>query len=294
MGFCGLDDSMDPQLALLLSTKYTWIEWGVLFRPDLEGTPRYASADHVKKLCAVNMDCGSPMRLAGHLCGQRCQEVIDGDWSFVEELSTLGFGRVQVNATKANFVTVLPEKMAEYISNLRACMAAVPQVEWIIQRNEETTPIWSALSVDPPSNMSFLFDASCGLGVFSSTFPPVPTDPYIPCGYAGGIGASNVAMVLDGVAEAAGGKPCWIDMESSLREAVTDKNVSFRFFLGFLFIYFYLCSRFYTYNYILYMFKMIIISKYYDSVIGFGQRLFQCYQDFCVHPSWCGEGDASH
>jgi hypothetical protein len=33
MGFCGADDSVDPTLLQLLSTKYSWIEWGVLFRP---------------------------------------------------------------------------------------------------------------------------------------------------------------------------------------------------------------------------------------------------------------------
>lgn len=145
----------------------------------------------------------------------------------MEELATLGFGRVQINATKANAVAVDSVKVAEYVTNLRTCMAAVPQVEWIIQRNDETFPIWSQLSQDPPSNMSFLFDASCGLGVFSSDFQPPPSNPYIPCGYAGGIGPSNVSMVLNGVADAADGKPVWIDMESSLREAVTDKEVSF-------------------------------------------------------------------
>lgn len=134
---------------------------------------------------------------------------------------------MQINATRANAVEVSTERLAEYVRNLRACMAAVPEVEWIIQRNDETEPICSALSQEPPGNMSFLFDASCGLGVFSSVFPPPPSDPYIPCGYAGGIGPSNVAMVLDGIAEAANGKPVWIDMESSLREAVTDKEVDF-------------------------------------------------------------------
>lgn len=226
MGFCGLDDSCDPQLALLLSTKYPWIEWGILFRPDLEGTPRYATEGYVKRLSIINKESGSPMRLAGHLCGQRCQEVIEGNWSFVEELSSLGFGRVQINATKANKVTADIDKMPEYVSNLRACMAAVPGVEWIIQRNEETAPLWTALSTEPPGNMSFLFDASCGLGIFSAEFPPPPSDPYIPSGYAGGIGPKNIGMVLSSVAQASGGKPVWIDMESSLREAVTDKDVS--------------------------------------------------------------------
>jgi len=40
MGFCGADDSCQPEMLQLLSTHYPWIEWGVLFRPDLEGTAR--------------------------------------------------------------------------------------------------------------------------------------------------------------------------------------------------------------------------------------------------------------
>ena len=106
MGFCGVDDTVAPELLQLLSVHYTFIEWGVLFRPDTEGTARYASMDWVRKLSKVNQDTGGLMRLAGHLCGSRCEQVLDGDSSFVQELKELGFGRVQVNATAAvkNFV----------------------------------------------------------------------------------------------------------------------------------------------------------------------------------------------
>ena len=42
---------------------------------------------------------------------------------------------------------------------LRASMQAVPDVEWIVQRNEETRPLWEGLvgdsSVTPPNNMRF-------------------------------------------------------------------------------------------------------------------------------------------
>ena len=41
MGFCGVDDSVSPHLLHLLSAAYPWIEWGILFRSDLEGQPRY-------------------------------------------------------------------------------------------------------------------------------------------------------------------------------------------------------------------------------------------------------------
>lgn len=37
MGFCGCDDSVNPELLQILSIHYSWIEWGILFRPDLEG-----------------------------------------------------------------------------------------------------------------------------------------------------------------------------------------------------------------------------------------------------------------
>ena len=73
MGFCGADDSVNPEHMQLLSIHYPWIEWGVLFRPDLEGTPRYATWSWVNKLCKINTDTGGMMRLAGHLCGSRCQ-----------------------------------------------------------------------------------------------------------------------------------------------------------------------------------------------------------------------------
>ena len=50
------------RLLQVLSAKYSWIEWGVLFRPDLEGTARYASMQWVEELAEVNRENGSIMR----------------------------------------------------------------------------------------------------------------------------------------------------------------------------------------------------------------------------------------
>jgi hypothetical protein len=209
---------------------------------DLEGTPRYATWAWVNQLSNVNKETGSIMRLAGHLCGSRCQEVIprrpqpicshntsqvlDGDFRFVSELHKLGFNRVQVNATKANAVDVDPAQLSTYAQQLRASIESVPEVEWIFQLNEETRPLWNLISADEiPSNMSVLFDASCGLGVVATTFTPPLTNPDVLCGYAGGFAPNNIAALLDLLIDAAGGKPVWVDMESSLRVAVSDKHV---------------------------------------------------------------------
>ncbi len=253
-GFCGVDDSVNAEHLQLLSIHYPWIEWGILCRPDLEGTPRYPTWNWVTKLCKINADTGGMMRLAGHLCSTRCQEVLDGNFAFVKELSAKGFGRVQVNATAANNVKVDRDNLAQIAANLKSCIDSVPEVEWIFQLNDETKAIWEefcslctnsssgpksprsrALSLQMPEgstssipiNVSCLYDASCGTGKViegdSMSEPLSVGTQDIPCGYAGGISPDNVLEVLTNVAKAASGKSVWIDMESSLRIIVSDK-----------------------------------------------------------------------
>ena len=94
LGFCGADDSCEPLLLQALSLRYPYVEWGVLFRPDKEGTPRYASPACLARLAAAAAASGGAMRLAGHLCGARAQEVLRGDATFVARLRALGFARV--------------------------------------------------------------------------------------------------------------------------------------------------------------------------------------------------------
>ena len=225
LGFCGADDSVPPGLLQVLSSDCPKIEWGVLFRPDKEATPRYASMAWVHELARINKESSSAMKLAAHLCGSRCQEVLEGDFQFVQNLSQLGFGRVQINATAANNVQVAQDRLTDYAENLRSCMFGVPTVEWIFQLNDETRGIWNALCTQElPLNVNVLFDASCGLGVLATEYPaPLSTPREVPSGYAGGIGPDNISNVLRSVAHAAQGKPVWIDMESSLRENASDK-----------------------------------------------------------------------
>jgi hypothetical protein len=171
MGFCGVDESIDPKLLQLLSNHYPWVEWGILFRPDLEGAPRYPRPNWLQKLSDSAKSSGSRMNLAGHLCGSRCQEILQGDFRFVSSLENLGFKRIQINATAANNVLIKLTDIDEYVNNIRKCMLAVPTVEWIVQCNEETRCIvYQPLLADPPHNMSILFDASCGLGVPMTEF----------------------------------------------------------------------------------------------------------------------------
>jgi len=238
LGFCGADDSIDPNLLGLICQSYPFVEFGVLFRPDKEGTPRYASPSWVSKLGEVIAKTNAhttTMRLAAHLCGTRVNEVLDGNVEFLKSLNGV-FGRCQINATAVNGVDT--SNLAASVPNLLQVFEQFPDIEFIIQKNEETAPIWEGIldccATDDsfPSNVTFLLDESKGTGLFaggdwSSAIPTTyPRDKKI--GFAGGIGPANVTEVLQGLTSSnniSTNAGFWIDMESSLRSSKNGEDV---------------------------------------------------------------------
>jgi phosphoribosylanthranilate isomerase len=218
VGFCGVDETFsleDDQ-----DGKHDWpkfIEWGVLFRPEKEGAPRFPRREWVEQF----VQSRKALNLAGHLCSSRCEQVLnEGDFTFVKDLhENLGFNRFQLNATKANGVQseLLGEKQ---VQNLIKIANEIPTAEFIIQRNEETRPLWMGmekLEGNPPENISYLFDASVGRGVVVDKFerPKLESAKY---GYAGGIKPENVETVVRNIApNVPASTRVWIDMESGLR-----------------------------------------------------------------------------
>jgi len=228
LGFCGADDSVEPTLLAAISAQHPWVEWGVLFREDRRGMPRYASQKWLEQLGQVNAK--RTMRLAGHLCSGRVDEILRGDTSFVSWLhDEVGFQRVQINATAANGSDVeafASEAGAEAcVAALRSACEAVPHVEFIVQRNKETRPLWERLVQEPPANLSMLFDDSMGLGVSTTSWPaPPPSGSALRFGYAGGLSPSNLAHQLSLIEATAPGRSLWVDMETSLRTVLKDDS----------------------------------------------------------------------
>jgi len=219
MGFCGVDDSVDVELLELLSSRYDWIEWGILFREDLQGSPRYASQKWIENLVDLNNKMENRMNLAAHLCMDKCQDVLNGDATFVHKLVSYGFRRIQINATLANGVVF----NVSHVQLLRNVILSVPDIEFILQWNSETEPLFQDFLVSPPKNVSILFDTSCGKGVTISVFPMPFTDIGIHCGYAGGISEKNISDVLSAASNVVKNDSFWVDMESSLRVITVEK-----------------------------------------------------------------------
>ena len=227
VGFCGIDDSVDVDGLLAISARAPWVEWGILFRPDTAGTPRYASSEWLTSLSVANAasaDGDRPLRLAGHLCGDRVVELLRGDADFVTSThAALGVRRFQINATAVNGVD--PSLVnAAAAALLRATVAACPAVEFIMQRNEETRALWEPFLSETPPNVSFLFDESKGRGTLSASYPCPPNGTLV--GFAGGLGPANLGAQLAAmrVAVAPRGEAIWVDMESSLREIVVSSD----------------------------------------------------------------------
>jgi hypothetical protein len=224
LGFCGADDSVHPNMLILLAHAYPFVEFGILFRPDQEGRPRYASSEWVQRLVSQKAilsqhDCH--MKLAAHLCSTRVTDLLSGDDSFVKDLKTWGFTRIQINATQVNGVDT--SNLQDFVPTLLNIAQKYPSLEFIIQRNDETKALWQGiLDVDCiPSNISMLMDESKGTGMLcvDKWDSPSPLDrcSYISVGYAGGIGPDNIHTILDKLQVTTAGHATWIDMESKLR-----------------------------------------------------------------------------
>ena len=61
------------------------------------------------------------MNVAGHLCGDRCQQLLDGDFAFISVLQSLGIRRIQINATVANAVIIDELKFPSYRESESIC-----------------------------------------------------------------------------------------------------------------------------------------------------------------------------
>lgn len=224
VGFCGLDDSAVLEDVVAISTSCPWVEWGVLLNPARQGEPRYASPSTLERISALAR--GRQIRLAAHLCGQDCLKAVAGDAAHVARLrQQTGCQRMQINPTAANLSGNWEAGSAA--RGLRAVAAAMPETEFILQVNAETSSLFQALfqapdSAELPRNLAVLFDPSCGLGVVPDARPP--PIPGVHCGYAGGMKPENIAEQLGAVADAVGeqSESVWIDMESGVRSVLPD------------------------------------------------------------------------
>jgi hypothetical protein len=85
------------------------------------------------------------MKVAAHLCEYYVNDVLNGDKAdtFLSQLTAWSFRRVQINATVVYGVDT--SRLAESVPNVLVLIKRHPQLEFILQKNAETRPMWEGL-----------------------------------------------------------------------------------------------------------------------------------------------------
>lgn len=200
--FTGADNSIEPIALANISERYPEVEWGILFSPKHQYSPRFPSDGWIKRL--LNYD----LKLSAHLCGGWVRNLVDeGRFSWADRYGDSRFGRVQLNFHAE------PIQFYGLFNLLEADEIAIPIILQCDGAHDETIKkLWTEYTDICP-----LFDTSGGAGILPNRWPQAWKDTT--CGYAGGLGPENVASELDKIRLAAGDQPFWIDMERRVRSA---------------------------------------------------------------------------
>lgn len=203
--FTGVDDACDLDHLLVLSRTYPFLEWGVLLKPPYSREPRAGRYPSLARLQSVaRLARQRSAQFALHACKDSVLEILDGQGPAAELAQS--FRRVQLNDRLGQ----------EHVAALRALLQRQPETVFITQHNTDNFNLWPHLCDLP--NYAVLFDRSLGRGVVPAVWPcPLMPGPRIVCGYAGGLGASNLEEQLVKIERATRDETFWIDMESSLR-----------------------------------------------------------------------------
>ena len=179
IGVCGVDDSTDLTDVIRTQEQFPFLEFGVLFRQQLRGTPRYPSEEKLNEIFTLGQKRVEEKQIwnfCGHLCGRDMRNILAADPKGHELLDLLvksGFKRVQFNPTKNNGVEIDVTVLDFYHQNLRTTFEKYNgKLHFILQCNDETEFLWQEFLERPPENVVCLMDESKGLGIKPDKRPP--------------------------------------------------------------------------------------------------------------------------
>lgn len=193
----GINSHIPLRNLVAISEKFSYVEWGVLYNPELEGSHRHPTIDWINYVLNNKPEY---MRVSVHLCRR-------GRLNFIESISNQPLfknaNRIQFNIPRYGFDKFL--KKEYYNSNLPEYAKNNPVI------------LAGHISSTLPENVMCLFDHSGGDGKVSTTYDsPLYRDK--PTGYCGGISSSNVYIQLPLIEKAAGNVEVWLDSETGVME----------------------------------------------------------------------------
>lgn len=201
--FTGADDSVRVADIVAIAQVFPFVEWGILVSATQEGGPRFPSRIWMGEL--ADLSEGLDLNLSCHLCGRWLRDLLVGQWTFPHSRILKAFKRIQLNF-HADKLTINKPLFHQTLRGL-----AKDVIFQVDGRNESVYREAAEAGI----NAFPFFDLSHGAGVAPKGWDSPLDNQY--CGYAGGLGPDNLKEHLDKIAEAAGDRTIWVDMETKVR-----------------------------------------------------------------------------
>ncbi len=213
----GADDSVTPEDLVKLSSKYPFVEWGILISASQMGGKRFPSMEWMNRL--AKLQSVFSMNLSAHICGRWVRELAAGIIPSVEGKLTSDFPAVLLKECARLQLNFHAEK-TEFSDDFIRLIDILHQ-DVIIQMDGVNDGILYTLAERHSERVLFfrsvdaLFDISHGAGVLPEAWPkPIPGQY---CGYAGGLGPDNLEEQMAKIDAVVGVNRAWVDMETKVR-----------------------------------------------------------------------------
>lgn len=203
----GADDSVYIQNLLDLSRDFPFVEWGILFHPEKQGSARYPSQRWVRSLMSH-----SGLNLSAHLCGSYSRDMLFKNSMYLPEDGEKAFRRIQLNVTPEHF------HKADFsvLANLRRNLGYSHELIFQYRGTEDDQRIAEMAQFNcKESVFSALYDVSGGRGISPEFWSQIP--PGVRYGNAGGLSPINLEAELAAMETVVGDCEIWIDIESGIR-----------------------------------------------------------------------------
>lgn len=216
----GASDGIQPKQMLDIQRMFPHVEFGILLSKKYSlgnGNGRFPSATWLRELAEFSRE--HKLNMSGHLCGAWVDDVFQGKWPDLSEISINldgAFQRFQLNTHGQ--ATPIEFNAFNYVLN--DLDNAHQKVIFQLDDRDGTKAAHhyaSTATISYRTTIAGLFDLSHGAGVLPEQWPqPIPG---LACGYAGGLSPKNLPDQMALIERACGGADTWIDAETHLMSA---------------------------------------------------------------------------
>ena len=202
----GIDESASQEELKEVHAEFPFVEWSLLIHNG-PPRPRYPSAAWRNRL----LERSGEMSFVAHLEADLCREVFSG--RIHPDLNLSAYKRVQFNFSREldYFVKLAPISLHH-----------LPKLNYIVQipRLDDQNIGLAQRIQSQGLDVSILYDGSWGRGILPENWPAPSAE--FGTGMAGGLSPDNLEEQLAKISALPGPRPTWIDLETNVRDPISD------------------------------------------------------------------------